>query len=171
MSVKYSGCLATAALLLGGCSSVPSSPSVLRIDYVGHTDANPQSESGVIFVLPGNLKPSMLPPDLKQRMVDSFPIEYLYGGRLANTCYTSSNLSGMSILKGKSRSNYSGDLWRVADAGWHIDLTLQTDGTISGSSEHWYATLGGDYSSKIVGSYRYVSDISECFDYMRKGGT
>jgi len=104
-------------------------------------------------------------------MIDSFPAKYLYGRKLANTCFISPGVSGISVLNEPKKNDLSGDLWLVADAGWQIDLTLNPDGTISGTSKHWYATLGADSSTTLAGSHKSVSRISECFNEIRANGT
>jgi hypothetical protein len=144
---------------------------ILRLDFTGRSPDGEQHEMGTIYIVPRNIKPSELPPDLKQKLIDSYPAEYLYSNRLANSCFVGTGFSGISIVNKMHPKSYSGDLFLVADAGWHVDLTLNSDGTLSGESNHWYASFGSESSYVISGTFTYVPGIAECFDRIRRGRT
>jgi hypothetical protein len=149
-----------------GCVSSVSTEPVLRVEYTSGPDAQGDVESGVVFWRPTDIVPEELPTDLQEKLGSTFPIVFQLDDKLANTCFVTNDSFGLTSLD-RRKSELGGPLWLTVDAGWTVDFFLLPDGTIRGTTGHYFSSGKSGDPDTLKGTYREVADFTECYEKVR----
>ena len=151
------------SVVLAACAQVPSAGAVLRVELTEVPPTSGPPETVTIYVGREPIKSSELSQKARGTLLTTYPAEFLYGGKLANTCFVGSSNRGFSIIRWRG-STLQGPLWRVADAGWNVTLKLNPDGTAQGRSTRYFANDNSSVVSGLRGTYAFVGSYSECLE-------
>ena len=153
---------AIALILLSGCATTSALGPVLRVEYRFAPGTEP-GDPGVIFWRGQSIRGDEIPEDLFEKLAQSFPMLHRLDGKLANTCYYTTDQFGLALLQ-RRPSRLGGALWLTADASWSVDFVLAADGTVRGTMN--YSSSANPYP--LVGTHRQVSDFDECYEKVRE---
>ena len=131
---------------------------MLRVEYASQPDANGDIESGVVFWRRESIRGEEIPDDLLERLGNAFPVVFQLDRKLANACFVTSSGFGLTLLD-RAKSNLKGPLWLTVDAGWTIEFSLRSDGSVDGKTGYYFANEVSSDATLLKGTHRDVADF------------